>query len=139
MFVVGTGQSALIDMPRCRKRWVASRIKVHLKDNDVEKVVRTVVLQKKTDKKADRSQVERAFRGNLTRQLKTTKIATRPEDKDAYVVDYPLLPVRQRFWEKVLHSIDPWHLIANAYRNSGVVHEACKRWRMSPWARVIPG
>ncbi len=47
VLVVGTGQSALTDTPALQRLMGRFTTKVHLKDNDVEKVVRTVVLQKK--------------------------------------------------------------------------------------------
>jgi hypothetical protein len=46
VLVVGTGQSALTDTPALQRLMGRFITKVHLKDNDVEKVVRTVVLQK---------------------------------------------------------------------------------------------
>jgi hypothetical protein len=51
LMIVGTGQSALNDMPNLQRLMGRFTIKIHLKDNDVEKVVRTVVLQKREDKK----------------------------------------------------------------------------------------
>ena len=44
VLVVGTGQSALTDTPALQRLMGRFTTKVHLKDNDVEKVVRTVVL-----------------------------------------------------------------------------------------------
>ena len=64
-------------------------IKIHLKDNDVEKVVRTVVLQKREDKKPDIKQLIARNEGEITRQLKATKLATQSEDDLAYLPDYP--------------------------------------------------
>ena len=37
--------------------------------------------------------------GAISRQLQTTRIAERPGDRAIRVDDYPLLPVRRRFWE----------------------------------------
>ena len=57
---VGNGQSALSDTPALQKLMGRFTIRVHLKDNDVEKVVRTVVLRKKEERKEDiRKEVER--------------------------------------------------------------------------------
>ena len=94
---VGTGQSALSDTPALQKLMGRFTIRVHLKDNDVEKVVRTVVLRKKEERKEDiRKEVER-HSGEIERQLKSTKISARSDDDQAYVPDYPLLPVRRPF------------------------------------------
>src|SRR5690606_40665038 len=103
---VGTGQSALTDTASLQKLMGRFQIKVHLKDNDVEKVVRTVVLQKKEDKKQAIEDLVARRSGEITRQLKNTKLATRDDDHQAYVPAYALLPVRSRFWERVLHSVD---------------------------------
>lgn len=138
MLVVGTGQSALTDMPALQRIMGRFQIKVHLKDKDVEKVVRTVVLQKKTDKKAAIEAEVTAHSGEINRQLKATKIASRPEDKEAYVPDYPLLPVRQRFWEKVLHSIDPSGATSQMRTQLRVIHEACRELANKPLGAVIP-
>lgn len=138
VFVVGTGQSALTDTPALQKIMGRFQIKVHLKDNDVEKVVRTVVLQKKTDKKAAIEKEITEHAGEIARQLKATRIATMQEDKEAYVLDYPLLPVRQRFWEKVLHSIDPSGATSQMRTQLRVVHEACRELANKPLGAVIP-
>ncbi len=81
-------------------------IKVHLKDNDVEMWFATVVLQKKEDKKKAIEEVlsrhageiaptEHHEAGHAERRRPTRTSLTTP------------LPVRGRFWEDVLHSIDP--------------------------------
>jgi hypothetical protein len=135
---VGTGQSALTDTPSLQRLMGRFTIKVHLKDNDVEKVVRTVVLQKKEDKKPKIEELVTRQSGEITRQLKTTKIATRNEDDKAYVPDYPLLPVRRRFWEHVLHSTDPTGAAAQMRTQLRVTHEACKAVADQPLGAVVP-
>ena len=89
LMIVGTGQSALNDMPNLQLLMGRFTIKIHLKDNDVEKVVRTVVLQKREDKKPDIKQLIARNEGEITRQLKATKLATQSEDDLAYLPDYP--------------------------------------------------
>lgn len=138
VFVVGTGQSALTDMPALQRIMGRFQVKIHLKDTDVEKVVRTVVLQKKTEMKAAVEAEVTAHAGEINRQLKSTKIASRLEDKEAYVADYPLLPVRQRFWEKVLHSIDPSGATSQMRTQLRVIHEACRELAEKPLGAVIP-
>jgi hypothetical protein len=139
MIIVGTGQSALNDMPNLQRLMGRFTIKVHLKDNDVEKVVRTVVLQKKEDKKPDIKQLMAKNEGEVTRQLKATKLATQSEDESAYVPDYPLLPVRRRFWERVLHSVDSTGTAAQMRTQLRVVHEACKKYADSEIGAIVPG
>ena len=55
--------------------------------------------------------------------------------EDAYVPDYPLLPVRRRFWERVLHSVDPTGTTAQMRTQLSVVHEAADEMRHHVWYR----
>ena len=138
VFLVATGQSALNDMPALQKIMGRFSIKVHLKDNDVEKVVRTVVLRKDPAKRPEIEALVNKHSGEITRQLKATKIASRQEDQDSYVADYPLLPVRRRFWERVLHSTDPSGTAAQMRTQLRVTHEACRSVADKPVGTVIP-
>lgn len=139
LMIVGTGQSALNDMPNLQRLMGRFTIKVHLKDNDVEKVVRTVVLQKREDKKADLKHLIDKNEGEITRQLKTTKLASQSEDDLAYIPDFPLLPVRRRFWERVLHSVDATGTAAQMRTQLRVVHEACCAYAKAELGAVVPG
>lgn len=139
LMIIGTGQSALNDMPNLQRLMGRFSIKVHLKDNDVEKVVRTVVLQKREDKKGDIKTLIGKHEGEITRQLKGTKLATRNEDESAYVPDFPLLPVRRRFWERVLHSVDSTGTAAQMRTQLRVVHEACRETANEELGAIVPG
>lgn len=139
LMVVGTGQSALNDMPNLQLLMGRFTIKIHLKDNDVEKVVRTVVLQKREDKKTDIKQVIDKNEGEITRQLKTTKLASQAEDCMAYISDFPLLPVRRRFWERVLQSVDSTGTAAQMRTQLRVVHEACRAYADAELGAIVPG
>ena len=138
VMVVGTGQSALTDTPALQKLMGRFVIKVHLRDNDVEEVVRTVVLQKKEPRKKDIEDLVSKQSGEITCQLKATKLASRPDDDKSYVPDYPLLPVRRRFWESVLHSVDPSGTTAQMRTQLRVTHEACRSAAERELGAVIP-
>lgn len=139
VMIVGTGQSALNDMPNLQRLMGRFTIKIHLKDNDVEKVVRTVVLQKREDKKSDIKMLIDKNEGEITRQLKATKLATQSEDDSAYTPDFPLLPVRRRFWKNVLHSVDSTGTAAQMRTQLRVVHEACRAYADANLGAVVPG
>jgi hypothetical protein len=139
LMIVGTGQSALNDMPNLQRLMGRFTIKIHLKDNDVEKVVRTVVLQKREDKKPEIKQLIAKNEGEITRQLKATKLAAQSEDDLVYLPDYPLLPVRRRFWERVLHSVDSTGTAAQMRTQLRVVHEACCAYADAELGAVVPG
>jgi hypothetical protein len=135
---LGTGQSALSDTPILQKLMGRYAIKCHLRDNDVENVVRTVVLQKKDSAKPAVQELVAKHEGEITRQLKATKIGTQSDDHEAYVPDYPLLPVRLRFWERVLHSVDPTGTTAQMRTQLRVAHDACRAYGDRPLGSVVP-
>lgn len=139
LMVIGTGQSALNDAPNLQRLMGRYTVKIHLKDNDVEKVVRTVVLQKREEKKPAIKQLADKNEGEITRQLKATRLATQSEDDLAYVPDFPLLPVRRRFWERVLHSVDSTGTNAQMRTQLRVVHEACRACADAELGAVVPG
>lgn len=136
---VGTGQAALSGTPALQKLMGRFTTKVHLKDNDVEKVVRTVVLQKRDESKKSIQEITEKYSGEITRQLKSTKLATKPEDEHSYIADYPILPVRRRFWERLLHSLDSTGTMAQMRTQLRVTHEACRHIANKPIGTVIPG
>ena len=138
LLVVGTGQSALHDTPTLQRLMGRFTIRVSLKDNDVEKVVRTVVLRKKETVRSRLQSLLEAHDGEITRQLRGTQLAATPNDREVYVADYPLLPVRRRFWERVLRSSDASATAGQLRTQLRVVFEACKHTALDPIGTVVP-
>lgn len=136
--IVGTGQSALSDTPALQRIMGRFPIKSHLKDNDVDKVVRTVVLQKDPKHKKTLQKLVGDCSGEITRQLNNTKIATLPEDQNEYAPDFPLLPVRRRFWKHVLHHTDTTGTTAQMRTQLRVTHEACRSVADRDVGTVVP-
>jgi hypothetical protein len=136
--IVGTGQSALSDTPALQRIMGRFPIKSHLKDNDVDKVVRTVVLQKDPKHKKTLQKLVGDCSGEITRQLNNTKIATLPEDEGEYAPDFPLLPVRRRFWKHVLHHTDTTGTTAQMRTQLRVTHEACRSVADRDVGTVVP-
>ena len=136
--IVGTGQSALSDTPALQRIMGRFPLKNHLKDNDVDKVVRTVVLQKDPGKKQALQKLIEQNSGEITRQLNDTKIATLPEDQHDYAPDFPLLPVRRRFWKHVLHHTDSTGTTAQMRTQLRVTHEACRAVADKELGAIIP-
>ena len=107
VMLVGAGQSAL-SAGTHSLMWLRDRfrIAVELTDADVEAVTRRVLLQKKP---TARPHIEAAFEthaGEIARHLQGTKMGSRSEDRKYRVEDYPLLPVRRRFWEACFQAAD---------------------------------
>ena len=67
---------------------------------------REVVLKKKPSSVATIKTLLENNSGEIERQLASTKIASTARDRQMIVQDYPILPVRRRFWERVLRAVD---------------------------------
>lgn len=106
LLVVGTGQSAIQATPQLQKLQGRFTVRVELSDRDVEHVVRQVVLRKDQAKVNQLKNVLENASGEIDRHLQGTRIAATSADKEQLVPDYPLLPTRRRFWERLLRAID---------------------------------
>ena len=83
-----------------------SRIPVELSDADVDAVIRQVILAKKPEANIPIKQMMQTNLGEISRHLSSTTIGHRQDDINFFVQDYPLLPVRRRFWENTLRVLD---------------------------------
>jgi len=106
LLVVGAGQMALRATANLQRLQDRFTVEVALRDADVDRVVRSVVLRKKPAKEAQVAAVLDKAKGEVSRQFAGSAIAAAGED-DAYLVaDYPLLPVRRRLWDAIVRAID---------------------------------
>lgn len=106
VLLVATGQQELTADTTLQKIQDRFTVKVVLKNQDVDAVVRRVLLNKEP---AQRSTLESALAGvagEISRQLVGSKIQHTAQDDSDLVEDYPLLPSRRRFWESVLRQAD---------------------------------
>ena len=139
LLVVAAGQSALSsDVPEFP--WMRARftITVELSDADVENVTRRVLLAKRPEKIEEVRMTLSSHAGEIARQLSSTAIATRTEDQDILADDYPILPVRRRFWEHVLRAVDPAGTSAMLRSQLQNIHEALRELAESPLGTVVP-
>ncbi len=140
VMLVGAGQTALAGsdplLQRLRDRF---KISVELSDADVETVTRRVVLAKKADKRKVVEVVLDANAGEVDRHLASTKIGPREEDKKVRVDDYPLLPVRRRFWERVLRCIDEQGTNSQLRNQLRIVFDAVRQLADKPVGTVLAG
>ena len=139
LLFVGTGQSALSSTPQLQKLQGRFRLAVQLSDTDVETVIRQVVLAKKPDKVPPIQDMLAASSGEISRHLVGTRIEPRPEDQEHDVADYPLLPVRSRFWECVLRAVDQAGTAGQLRNQLKIVHEAVKQIADAPFGTVVAG
>ncbi len=136
---VGTGQTALTGTPQLQKLMGRFKVPIELSDTDVETVTRKMVLAKKPDKEQAIRDMLSTHSGEISRHLSGTRIEQRTEDQDTIVDDYPLLPVRRRFWEKVLRAVDEAGTTAQLRTQLKIVYEAVRDSAADPLGTVIPG
>jgi hypothetical protein len=139
LLLVGAGQSALSsDVPEFG--WMRARFttSVELSDADVENVTRRVLLAKRPEKIEAVRQVLASHAGEIARQLSSTAIATRSEDQETLADDYPILPVRRRFWEHVLRAVDPAGTSAMLRTQLQIIHEALRGLADEGLGTVVP-
>lgn len=137
MLFVATGQSALSGMANLQRLLGRFQIPVQLSDTDVESVIRKVILRKKASARPQLEQVMNAHLGEISRQLRGTKIEHHRDDEKVMLADYPLLPVRRRFWEKVLRIVDTTGTASQLRNQLKVIHEAAQATADKPLGHVV--
>ncbi len=139
VLLIGAGQTALAgNLPLLQRLSDRFTIPLELSDSDVETVTRRVVLAKKADKKKDIESILNVHAGEIDRQLNGTPIASCAEDRDIIVDDYPLLPVRRRFWENVLRAVDVPGTASQLRTQLKIVHEAVRQTAEAALGTVVP-
>ncbi|WP_153135349.1 BREX system P-loop protein BrxC [Paraburkholderia agricolaris] len=139
LLFVGTGQSALSGVPSLQRLMGRFPVQVMLGDWDVENVTRQIILAKKPTAQPEVEQVWRANLGEISRHLRGTKLEYVTDDEDVMTSDYPLLPVRRRFWERVLRTIDTTGTVSQLRSQLRVVHEAVLATADAPLGHVVSG
>ncbi|MEN6549869.1 MAG: BREX system P-loop protein BrxC, partial [Armatimonadia bacterium] len=138
LLFVATGQSALSETTNLQKLMGRFPVAIELSDADVETVIRKLLLAKKPDQLPVVQGFLETHSGEVDRQLRNTRIGPRPEDLDIIATDYPILPVRQRFWERVLRAIDKPGTAAQLRTQLRMVHEALSSVADMPLGAVVP-
>ena len=135
---VGTGQTALSGTPALQRLQGRFAVNVELSDNDVETVIRRVVLAKRQDRMGHLNAALEAAAGEIDRHLGGARIAPRSEDKAVLAEDYPLLPVRRRFWEQALRAVDRAGTAGQLRTQLRIVYEAIRANADHPLGTVVP-
>ncbi|MFH1530449.1 MAG: BREX system P-loop protein BrxC, partial [Pseudomonadota bacterium] len=139
VMVIGAGQSALTDSRYLQKLMDRFTIRVPLSDTDVETVTRKVLLQKKPSAIPLVGQFLDAHGGEISRQLQGTRIGETASDRDTIVDDYPLLPVRRRFWEQCFRQVDAAGTQSQLRSQLRIIHDAVARLSDKELGAVVPG
>lgn len=139
VLVVGAGQSALsTEVPEFG--WMRARftIPVELSDADVENVTRRILLAKRPEKIDGLRQELAKHVGEIERQLAGTAIASRSSDREILADDYPVLPIRRRFWEIVSRAVDPAGTSSMLRTQLRIIHDALHSYAESGVGEVVP-
>src|SRR5690606_26027380 len=114
-------------------------VQIMLGDWDVENVTRQIILAKKPSAIPDVEKVWHSNLGEISRHLRGTKLEHVTDDESVMTSDYPLLPVRRRFWERVLRTIDTTGTVSQLRSQLRVVHEAVLDTADAPLGHVVSG
>ncbi|MDE0507457.1 MAG: BREX system P-loop protein BrxC [Gammaproteobacteria bacterium] len=137
LLFLGTGQTALSGTPALQRLQGRFTVNVELSDTDVETVTRRVVLAKRPDHVNDVKVTLDGHAGELDRHLTGTKIGPRSEDKSVLAEDYPLLPVRRRFWEHALRAVDRAGTAGQLRTQLRIVYDAVRHTADEPVGTVV--
>jgi hypothetical protein len=133
LLLVGTGQSALNTTPSLQRLQARFAVRVQLSDADVESVIR-----KKPEQESVISNCLHANQGEVARHLQNTRLAASHDDDKFFVADYPLLPTRRRFWERVLRNTDHSGTKAQLRSQLQIVFEATRKTAAASVGTVVP-
>ena len=136
VLLVATGQQELTADKTLQKIQDRFTVKVVLKNQDVDAVVRRVLLNKEPAQRASLESTLAGVAGEISRQLVGSKIQHTAQDDSDLVEDYPLLPSRRRFWESVLRQADAGR--AGQLRSQlRIVHDANRLVAKKPVGAVV--
>lgn len=138
LLLLGTGQTALSSTPALQRLQGRFTINVELSDADVEAVTRRVVLAKRPDFVNNIKSKLEDNAGEISRHLVSTRIGPRSEDDAVLVNDYPLLPVRRRFWEHTLRAVDRAGTAGQLRTQLRIVYDAIRHSADDPIGTVVP-
>jgi len=138
LLFMATGQTAVTGTAQLARLQGRFTIRVELSDADVDAVVRQVILAKQPSAIGVIDQVMTTNLGEVSRHLAGTTIAHRQDDIANFAKDYPILPVRRRFWEQALRALDPTGTDSQLRNQLTMVHKAVQTNLDQPVGSVIP-
>lgn len=138
LLFIGTGQTAVSGTSNLKKLEGRFTIRVELSDADVDAVIRQVILAKKPEARAPIEQMMQTNLGEVSRHLAGTTIGHRQEDISFFPQDYPILPVRRRFWENTLRVLDQTGTDSQLRNQLSMVHKVIQTNVDEPLGHVVP-
>lgn len=138
LIFIGTGQSAVTGTANLRHLMGRFTIPIELDDGDVTNVIRQVVLAKKAEAKTPIEEFMQTHLGEISRHLTDTTIGHRQEDILHFTQDYPILPVRRRFWELTLRALDQTGTDSQLRNQLSMIHKVIQTNLDQPLGHVVP-
>ena len=138
LLFIGTGQTAVTGTSNLKKLEGRFTIRVELSDADVDAVIRQVILAKKPEAKAPIEQMMQTNLGEISRHLAGTSIGHRQDDMPYFPQDYPILPVRRRFWENTLRVLDQTGTDSQLRNQLSMIHKVIQTNLHAPLGHVVP-
>ena len=138
MLFIGTGQTAVTGTSNLKKLEGRFTVRVELSDADVDAVIRQVILAKKPEAKAPVEKVMQTNLGEISRHLAGTTIGHRADDIQFFPQDYPILPVRRRFWENTLRVLDQTGTDSQLRNQLSMIHKVIQTNVDAPVGSVVP-
>ena len=138
LLFIGSGQTAVTGTSNLKKLEGRFTIRIELSDADVDAVIRQVILAKKPDAKTPIEQMMQTNLGEISRHLAGTTIGHRQDDITWFPQDYPILPVRRRFWENTLRVLDQTGTDSQLRNQLSMVHKVIQTNLDQSLGHVVP-
>lgn len=138
LMIIGTGQTAVTGTANLARLQGRFTIRVELSDADVDAVIRKVILAKKPEAMEPIEQVMQENLGEISRHLANTTIRHRQDDISHFPQDYPILPVRSRFWENTLRVMDQTGTDSQLRNQLSMVHKVIQTNLDESLGHVVP-
>lgn len=141
VLIIATGQSALSSTPVLSKLLGRFSVQVQLSDSDVEEVLRETVLKKKASASKPLGELfsSGGCLGEISAHLQGSLYAHRREDEALLGPGYPLLPTRQRLWERVLATTDTTGTGVQLRSQLRLAFDAVRKSKDAPLGHIVGG
>ncbi len=136
--VVATGQTAITGTSNLKKLEGRFTNRIELSDSDVGEVIRKVILAKKPDMISHIDDFVEHNMGEITRHLNNTRICHRQSDIEDFSKDYPILPIRKRFWEEAFRVLDPTGTYAQLRNQLAMIDKLVKESAEYKLGYIVP-
>ena len=138
LLFIATGQTAVTGTSNLKKLEGRFTIRVELSDADVDAVIRKVILAKKAEAKAPIEHMMQINLGEISRHLSGTTIGHQQSDIVNFAQDYPILPVRRRFWESTLRVLDQTGTDSQLRNQLSMIHKVIQTNLNEALGHVVP-